>query len=90
MNDIKPNPAFRLMPSLTDLAFLMPVVFLFTRMDGLRTLLGDGDTGFHIRTGDFIRSTGRVPTVDIFSFTMPDQPFFAWEWLWDVGASLVH
>ena len=90
MNQSKPNPLIRLMPSLTDVAFLMPVVFLFTRMEGLRSLLGDGDTGFHIRTGDWIRTHGAVPQQDIFSFTMPDRPFFAWEWLWDVGASLVH
>ena len=90
MSLIKPNPLVRLMPSLTDVAFLMPVVFLFTRMEGLRSLLGDGDTGFHIRAGDWIRAHGAVPQQDIFSFTMPDQPWFAWEWLWDVGASFLH
>ena len=90
MDQSKSNPAFWLMPSLTDVAFLMPVVFLFTRLDGLRSLLEDGDTGFHIRAGDWIRTHGQVPHVDIFSFTMPGQPWFAWEWLWDVGASFVH
>ena len=90
MSQIKPNPVFRLMPSLTDVAFLMPIVFLFTRMEGLRGLLGDGDTGFHIRAGDWIRTHGQVPRVDIFSYTMPDQPWFAWEWLWDMGASWLH
>lgn len=90
MNQMKPHPLFRLMPSLTDLAFLLPLVFLFIRMDGLSTLMGDGDTGFHIRAGDWIIKNGRVPDIDIFSYTMPTQPWYAWEWLWDVGASLVH
>lgn len=90
MNQIKPNPIFRLMPSLTDLAFLTPLVFLFARGNGLPFLLQDGDTGFHIRAGDWIRTHGAVPQHDIFSFTMPGQPWFAWEWLWDVGASLLH
>src|SRR5260221_2193448 len=90
MNQSKLSPVVRLLPSLTDVAFLMPVVFLSARMEGLRSLLGDGDTGFHIGTGDWIRIHGAVPQQDIFSFTMANQPFFAWEWLWDVGASWVH
>ena len=89
MTQLKPNPIFRLMPSLTDIAFLMPVVFLFTRMMGVRSLLGDGDTGWHIRTGQWILAHHQVPYQDMFSFTMPGQPWFAWEWLWDVGAALI-
>ena len=84
MTNPRPNPILRLMPSLTDLAFLMPLVFLFGRMDGVRTLLGDGDTGWHVRTGEWILDHGRVPYADIFSFTKPGEPWFAWEWLWDV------
>jgi hypothetical protein len=74
----------RLLPSMTDLAFLMPLVFLFCGMKGARTLLGDGDTGWHLRTGEWILAHGRVPDRDIFSFTRAGQPWFAWEWLWDV------
>jgi len=90
MSQLKPNPIFRLMPSLTDVAFLMPVVFLFTRMQGVRSLLGDGDTGWHIRTGEWILANHRVPYQDMFSFTMPGKPWFAWEWLWDIGAAWIH
>jgi hypothetical protein len=74
----------RLFPSLTDVAFLMPIVFLFTRMDGAKSMLGDGDTGWHIRTGEWILANGRVPRQDMFSFTKSGQPWYAWEWLWDV------
>ena len=80
----KPNPLFRLMPSFTDVAFLMPFFFLFSRMEGVRTLLGDGDTGWHIRIGQWILAHGQVPHQDMFSFTKPGAPFYAWEWLWDV------
>lgn len=91
MTQAKVNPIFRLMPSLTDVAFLMPLVFLFTRMDGVRTMLGDGDTGWHVRTGEWILAHGRIPHADIFSFTRPGQPWFAWEWLWDASfAWLFH
>ena len=46
------NPAVRLLPSMTDVAFLMPAAFLFLRMEGATTMLGDGDTGWHVRTGE--------------------------------------
>ena len=89
MTSPRPNPIVRLMPSLTDVAFLMPLVFLFARMDGMHTLLSDGDTGWHIRTGEWILANGRVPHQDIFSFTMVGKPWFAWEWLWDIGAASI-
>src|SRR5437764_935634 len=76
--------AVRLLPSLTDFAFLMPMAFLFGRMDGVKTLLSDCDTGWHIRTGEWILAHGQVPSQDMFSFSKPGQPWFAWEWLSDV------
>ena len=41
----KSSSAVGWVPSLTDFAFLMPIVFLFGRMEGMQTLLGDCDTG---------------------------------------------
>ena len=81
-----PRPPFvlRLLPCFTDFAFLMPLVFLFGRMHGLRTLLGDGDTGWHIRAGEWIIANGKVPSVDFFSYSRPGEPWFAWEWLADI------
>ena len=84
MTTTRQNPIVRLLPSLTDLAFLMPIVFLFVRMEGAKSMLGDGDTGWHIRTGEWIMANGRVPVTDIFSFTKAGQTWYAWEWLWDV------
>ncbi len=80
----------KLLPSFADFAFLAPIAFLFGRMEGLHTLLGDGDTGWHIRTGQWILSHGTVPTTDPFSFTKPGEPWFAWEWLSDVVLALLH
>jgi hypothetical protein len=80
----------RLFPSLTDFAFLLPIWFLFALLKGSSTLLADGDTGWHIRAGDWILQHGQVPHQDIFSFTKAGQPWFAWEWGWDVLASLIH
>jgi hypothetical protein len=80
----------RFLPSLTDIAFLMPVMFLFIKLDGARALLGDGDTGWHIRTGEWILAHHRVPQIDMFSYSRPGAPWFAWEWLWDVLFAMLH
>lgn len=80
----------RFLPSLTDIAFLMPLIFIFVKLDGARTLLGDGDTGWHIRTGEWILAHHRVPQVDMFSYSRPGAPWFAWEWLWDVLFAMLH
>ena len=80
----------RFLPSLTDVAFLMPLFFLFLKLDGARTMLGDGDTGWHVRTGEWIIAHGAVPKVDMFSFSRPGEPWFAWEWLWDVLFAVLH
>ena len=80
----------RLLPSIEDFAWLLPIFFLFVRMNGAGTLLGDGDTGWHIRTGDWILAHGRVPRQDIFSFTRSDQTWYAWEWLSDVLMASLH
>src|SRR5215468_6029452 len=76
--------AVRFLPSLTDFAILMPMAFLFGRMNGVKTLLGDCDTGWHIRTGEWILANGWVPMRDIFSFSKAGAPWYAWEWLSDV------
>jgi hypothetical protein len=74
----------RFLPSLTDVAFMMPILFIFLKLSGARSLLGDGDTGWHIRTGEWILNHHQVPLTDMFSFSRPGAPWFAWEWLWDV------
>jgi len=79
--------AFRLTPSFVDFAFLAPLAFLLARPTGFQSLLGDGDTGWHIRTGDWMLQNGRIPVADFFSFSKPGGEWFAWEWLWDAGFS---
>jgi hypothetical protein len=76
--------AIKFLPSLTDFAFLLPIAFLFGRMDGVQTLLSDCDTGWHIRTGDWMVANRLIPTHDVFSFSKPNGVWFAWEWLTDL------
>jgi hypothetical protein len=84
-----PARAFRFMPSLTDVAFLLPVVFLVWKLGGAKNML-EGDTGWHLRTGEWILAHGRVPDHDFFSFTRAGEPWFAWEWLWDVVFARIY
>lgn len=81
----------RFFPCLTDFAFAIPAVLLLVLIpEGASRLLMDGDTGWHIRTGEWILQHHAVPRVDVFSFTKAGQPWFAWEWGWDVLAALIH
>ena len=78
-----------LLPSVSDLIFL---VLLFSLSMGTLAprLLGDGDTGWHIRNGELILSTHSITRVDPFSSTMQGKPWYAWEWLYDVAIAAVH
>jgi hypothetical protein len=80
----------RLFPCLTDLVFLLPAFLLLAILPGTKALLADGDTGWHIRTGQWILQHKAVPTVDLFSFTKPHEAWFAWEWGWDVLFAVIH
>ena len=77
-------------PSLSDFLLVSLVVWLFVAGSGWENLLADGDTGWHIRTGEYILDTRSVPTHDLFSFSKPGEPWFAWEWLADVIFALLH
>lgn len=46
--------------------------------------LFDVDFGWHLRTGEGIWQRGAVPRTDWFSFTAPDYPWVAHEWLHDL------
>jgi hypothetical protein len=79
----------RLVPSLADILFIALLAWLLAG-SGPSGLLTDGDVGWHIRTGDYILENRAVPQQDLFTFTKPGAPWFAWEWLADVALSLVH
>ena len=77
-------------PSLSDLLLASMVGWLFVAGQGWSALLADGDTGWHIRAGEWILENRRVPVTDLFSFSRSGAPWFAWEWLSDVLMALVH
>jgi hypothetical protein len=80
---LQPGWARWLLPSVSDLIFVALLsVLAFTTLSV--RLLGDAGIGWHIRTGQLIFATHSIPRVDPFSSTMAGQPWFAWEWLYDM------
>ena len=75
-------------PTIADILFV--VTFLTISFYADNGLLNDGDTGYHIRAGEFILDTLSVPHHDIFSFLSPPIPWTAHEWLSEVIMALVH
>lgn len=73
-------------PSFALLIFLVLPAMVLLRPD---TMLTDPGIGWHLKTGEYILDTGAIPTHDIFSFTRPEEPWIAHEWLFDVLAALL-
>jgi hypothetical protein len=79
-----------LLPSLSDVLFIVVMAILFMSGSGWSQMLQDGESGTHIRTGDYILATRSVPTHDLYYFTSPKTPWYAWEWLADIIFSAIH
>jgi hypothetical protein len=78
-----------LMPSVSDLLFVALLLGLSCGALG-RLLLRDAGTGWHIRDGELILQSHSITRVDPFSATMSGQPWYAWEWLYDVLIAAIH
>jgi len=80
-----------LVPSLADLLFVALIAWLFlsSGAQGWQSLLVDADVGWHIRTGEYILDHHQVPHHDLYSFSKPGAPWYAWEWLTDVFDGLL-
>src|SRR6202165_4969355 len=86
-------------PSSSALRFLLPsvrdIIFIFLFWSLLagplsNRPLAEPDIGWHIRTGELIVATHSLPRSDPFSSTMQGQPWFAWEWLYDILLGILH
>src|SRR5438093_670848 len=71
-----------LLPSISNIVF---VSVLFVLVFGVGNgLLGDGDTGYHIKTGELILQSWHVPALDPYSLHSPPLKWTAHEWLSEV------
>jgi hypothetical protein len=63
-------------------------VLLVTTAAGPGRLFVEGDVWWHVAAGQLILSTGHVPRVDPYSFTVHGNPWMAYEWLGEVVMAL--
>jgi hypothetical protein len=77
------------LPSFCDLFFLVLLIMLaFSPLSA--GLLRDPDTGWHVRSGELIWAARRMPRSDPFSYTLHGQPWYAWEWMYDLVIAAIH
>jgi hypothetical protein len=91
MTSAQPNsfPWRFLLPSVRDIVFISLFWSILVGPLSNRPL-ADPDIGWHIRTGERILATHALPRTDPFSSTMQGQPWFAWEWLYDLLLGSLH
>lgn len=78
-------------PTFLDFFFIAIITWLFALgPSGWDSLLGDGDTGWHIRAGDYMLKNKQFIHQDFFSFSRPGETWFAWEWLSEVLFSCLN
>jgi hypothetical protein len=89
---ISPSPtnsvATMILPSIGNMVFVS-VLFVLVFSSG-QGLLGDGDTGYHIRTGELIAETWQIPKLDPYSFHNPPLKWTAHEWLSEVIMAMIY
>ena len=76
-----------------DVALVAAAVTLFYCLflfQGYQKLFRDSDAGWHIRNGEAMLASGRLPRSDPYSFSKAGEPWLAWEWAADVAAGAVH
>jgi hypothetical protein len=77
-----------LTPTIADIFFV--TLFFSIALGRAQALLGDCDTGYHIRAGEYIIQTLSIPHKDIFSFISPPMTWTAHEWLSEVIMAAIH
>lgn len=74
-------PKMTPLPDVGDIIFLaMIAVTLFMRPT---FVFGDGSTGWHLATGEWVLKHGAAPQTDFLSVNFADKPWVAYEWLSD-------
>ena len=84
---MNPKSLFQL-PSFDSIVFVVIFTVLLTSIGN--GLLGDGDTGYHIRAGNLILRTLTIPETDPFSHIIPKLTWTAHEWLSEVLTAVIH
>ncbi len=78
------------MPDLAAAIAVVTLAYCVFVFDGGTQLFRDSDSGWHIRSGEWILAHHSLPREDPYSFSRAGQPWFAWEWGADVLMGLAH
>src|SRR3989442_14720935 len=84
------NSRFGWVPSLTSLAFILPVALLYWQLGGPSALLTDPNTGVHVRAGDWIVAHRAIPRRDLFSFSLGGRPIIQKKWVRELRYAILH
>ena len=79
---------FYMIPRMSDVFFV--AVLLYTAVFAGIRMLGDGDTGYHIRAGELMIKSGSVLHADPFSFIRPQLHWTTHEWLSEILMALCY
>jgi hypothetical protein len=78
-------------PTGADFFFALIIYWCFVASPaGWTRLLGDADTGFHVRVGDAILTSGAIPHQHLFSFAAPGAEWIDFEWLSQVWFAVLE
>jgi hypothetical protein len=77
-----------LTPRLRPLLWL--AVYLLPAFTSLREPLIENDTGWHLRSGQWVVEHGQIPTTDPFTTVGDDRPWIAYSWLFGVLLNAIH
>jgi hypothetical protein len=75
-------------PSLSDILFVL--VFMLALAFGSQMLSIDSDLGRHLTIGDYILDNRMIPTHDLFSHTLSNEPRPPYEWLSQILFALAN
>jgi len=79
-----------LLPNLTAMLTVATLAYCLFVFGATQQLFRDSDTGWHIRTGEWILDHHALPRSDLYSFSRAGRPWVAWEWGSDVLMGLAH
>lgn len=83
-----PGFLYYLLPSLGAMLWVAAFIGVLTK--GSQMINADGDLALHIAVGEYILENRTVPLYDVFSHTMPGEPYTPHEWLAEVVVALAH
>ncbi len=79
-----------LLPNLAAMLAVATLCYCLFVFGGAEQLFRDSDSGWHIRSGEWILVHRSLPRTDPYSFSKPGQPWFLWEWGADVLMGAAH